>query len=304
MNVFLTGATGYIGAAVADDLEEKGHRVRPLVHRLEKVTEQRARGRAVVEGSLRDPLVLENAARRADAVIHTASTNGPDAGETDLLAVRAILAGLYGTGKLFIYTSGCWVYGNTGETSVDETSPVAPAALVAWRVPVENEILAAARERNVRAVIIRPTIVYGRGGGIPGMLVAGGRRDGIVRHVGPSSTRWSFVHVEDLADLYVRALERAPAGTILTAASDEKLSVGDVARAASDAAGIPGHVAEWPLERARESMGPFADALALTQTVTAPMARLLLGWAPKGPSVLEDLRRGSYRPGRAEKLIA
>ncbi|WP_394842038.1 NAD-dependent epimerase/dehydratase family protein [Pendulispora brunnea] len=304
MNVFLTGGTGYIGGAVAGELERAGHRVRPLVHRPEKVSEQGALGREVVEGSLHDPVLLETAARRADAVIHTASTNGPDAGEVDLLAVRAILAGLNGTGKLFIYTSGSWVYGNTGEAMVDETSPLAPAALVAWRVPVEDEILAAARERNVRAVVIRPTIVYGRGGGIPGLLVANGRRDGIVRHVGPSTTRWSLVHVDDLASLYVRALERAPAGIVLTAASDERLSVGDIARAASEAAGYPGRVAEWPLERARESMGPFADALALTQRVASPKARLLLGWAPKGPSLLEDLLRGSYRTRGPEKLIA
>ena len=75
------------------------------------------------------------------------------------------------------------------------------------------------------------------------------------------------MHVDDLADLYRLAPERAPAD---------------------------GRTVAWPLQEARQKLGACADALVLDQQATGRRAQELLGWRPLRPAVLEDIERGSY----------
>jgi nucleoside-diphosphate-sugar epimerase len=293
MRVLLTGATGYIGSAVAEALQRAGHEVVGLARSDASAERLQARGISMRRGDLKEPQSLTEAARDAEAVVHTALTNDADAPEADRATVEAILQALEGTGKPFIYTSGIWVYGNTGEAAADEERPLDPTPLVAWRPANEQLVLDAAR-RGVRAIVIRPAIVYGRGGGIPASLVQAAREKATVRFVGEGSNRWPQVHVDDLADLYVRALERAPAATLLNASSGPSVRVREVAEAASRAGGAAGRTESWPLEEARRTLGPYADALALDQQVSGEKAMKLLGWTPRANSMIEDLEHGSY----------
>jgi nucleoside-diphosphate-sugar epimerase len=137
-------------------------------------------------------------------------------------------------------------------------------------------------------------MVYGRGGGIPAGFVESARKDGAARYVGSGTNRWAFVHVDDLADLYLLALERAPAGSLLLGVAGPSHSVREVAAAASRGAGAGGRTAAWPLEDARQKLGAYADALVLDQQASGRRAEELLGWKPHRPDVLEDLERGSY----------
>jgi nucleoside-diphosphate-sugar epimerase len=100
--------------------------------------------------------------------------------------------------------------------------------------------------------------------------------------------------VDDLADLYLLALEKAPPGTLLLGVSGRPYRVRDVATAASRGAGANGRTAAWPLEEARAKLGLYADALALDQQASGKRAQELLGWRPYRPTVLEDLEHGSY----------
>lgn len=287
MRVFMTGATGYVGMPVVQALRAAGHDVIGLARSDEAAATLEASGCAVVRGSLTDLDVLAEAARSADAVIHLGATGGADQAEVDTAAVDALLDALAGSGTPFIYTSGVWVLGATGDDVADEDAPVRPAALVAWRAEVERTVVDAAA-RGIRSVVLRPGVVYGRGGGTPGTWIASGRRKGIVRYVGDGTQRWPFVHVDDLAELYVLALA-APAGTVLNAAGPS-LPVRQAAEAAAEATGA--RTEAWPLEDARARLGAYADALALDQQIGAERARAL-GWRPSGPSVLEELRGGS-----------
>ncbi|MGH9379958.1 MAG: SDR family oxidoreductase [Thermoanaerobaculia bacterium] len=290
MKVFLTGATGYIGSAVAERLESGGHEVVGLARSRESAEALESRGFGALRASLTDDKALREAARAADGVIHAAATGGPDQAETDTRAVGTLLEALEGSGKPLVYTSGVWVLGDTGDAVADEETPSKAAELVSWRPAVEERVLAA----DLRGVVIRPAVVYGRGGGIPALFVNWGRKRGAVPTIGDGSQRWPAVHVDDLADLYVRALEEAPAGTRLHAADGSAHTLREIAEAASHAAGVPGKVEPWPLESAREKLGAFADALALDQRMSADRARTLLGWQPSRPDILKDLSQGSY----------
>jgi len=295
MRVFLTGATGYIGTAVAERLRAAGHEVEGLA-RTDAAGQKLLRaGVHPVRGDFGDLARLAGAAPAGDGVIslptpYDATVDGP--------AVAAMLDALAGSGKPFIYTSGIWSHGDTGGRVVDETTAANPAPLVAWRQAVEDRVLAAAK-RNVRSIVIRPAIVYGRGGGIPAGFADSARTEGAARFVGTGENRWPFVHVDDLADLYLAALERAPAGTLLLATTGPSVAVREVAEAASRGAGAGGRTAATPLAEARQSMGPYADALALDQQASGRRAEELLGWRPYRPGVLEEMEHGSYAAAAA-----
>lgn len=294
MKVFVTGATGYIGAAVAEALAEKGHGVAGLARSDGSARTLEDAGHAAVRGDLRSPESLVEPARNADAVIHVAHTGDEDAGAVDRDAVDTLLDAVEGTAKPFVYTSGCWVLGDTGEEVADEEHERDPVDLVRWRGELEPRVLDASG-RDIAAVVVRPAIVYGRGGGIPAMLVEEASRRGSVRVVGDGLQEWPMVHVDDLADLYVRALEAAESGTLYNAASGPSYRARDVAVAAALAAGTDAAVEEWPLEDARREMGGFAVALALSQRLSGRKAREELGWSPEAPTLIEELLTGSYR---------
>jgi len=290
LKIFLTGATGYIGGAIADAAIAAGHPLVGLARSDDAARKLSDKGITAHRGDLTSPATLAAAARSAEAVIHTGTTND---GALDREAVRAMLAAVDGSGKPFIYTSGVWVLGDTRGRVVDETAQLNPLPKVAWRPGVEQMVLDAARQ-NVRSIVIRPGVVYGQGGGIPAELVQSARETGAARYVGTGENHWPMIHLADLADLYLRALENAPAGTLLHAADDTRLRVKEIAEAASIGAGAGGRTISWPLEDARKTLGAYADALVLDQQVSAEKARVTLGWAPKEPSVIDDLKSGSY----------
>jgi nucleoside-diphosphate-sugar epimerase len=290
MQVFLTGATGYIGTAVADRLRAAGHNLTGLARSDAASDRMSAAGIQPLSGDFSEPKTIGSAARSADGVISLATTYDP---AVDGPAIDAILDALAGSNKPFVYTSGIWSHGDTGDVVVDETSPPKPAALVQWRQAVEDRVRAGAK-RGIRTVVIRPAIVYGRGGGIPAGFVDSARKEGAARYVGSGENRWPFVHVDDLADLYLLALERAPAGSLLLGVSGPSHPVRDVAAAASRGAGAGGRTKGWPLEEARKTLGAYADALVLDQQASGRRAQETLGWKPSRPDVLEDVERGSY----------
>jgi nucleoside-diphosphate-sugar epimerase len=126
------------------------------------------------------------------------------------------------------------------------------------------------------------------------MLVQSARQHGAARFIGTGENHWTLVHVDDLADVYVRALAEASAGSTFIAAADPPFLVRELADAASRWAGAAGKTEAWPLGEARQALGPFVDALVLDQRLSGARARRVLGWTPHGPSVLADLEHGSY----------
>lgn len=293
MKVLLLGATGYVGSAAADHLTRHGHTVVELAR---GTTGQPGHGRERRTGDLADPGSLTRAVTPdIDAVVHAATPTG-DA-TTDAAAVKALLAPLRGTGRGFVYTSGVWVLGATGPVAAGEDAATDPLPIVGYRPAIEQQVLAAAHD-GVRATVIRPGIVHGRGGGIPALLVKLAREQGTPVFVadGDEPVHWPMVHVDDLADLYTTVLDRAPAGTIWHGVTEPAVPVRDLAHAAGRAAGVLAAPRAWPISAAREALGEaFADALALDQRVSGEAARERLGWRPRRAGAVADLVTGSYR---------
>lgn len=285
MDIFITGGSGYIGESLIAALRIAGHSVTALSRSEASDVTLRERSAAPVRGTLDDLEVLQAAAAVADGVIHLAQASGDDPAAVDQAAAEAMIAGV-GDGP-YVHTGGTWVYGTT-EGVADETAPWAAPALVAWRERSERAILATAA-RGARPVLVVPGLVYGDGRGLIEAFLGAPTRDGEpARFIGDGTNRVALVHRDDLADLYVRALD-APAGSTYVGVGPGTPTGREIAEALAQSAGRPGDVASISLADARHAMGPIAEAFALDQRLTSAKARRELGWAPRHEDALSEL---------------
>jgi nucleoside-diphosphate-sugar epimerase len=296
MRVLVTGATGLIGGAVARRFAAAGHDVVGLARSEASAAKLAGMGYQTAYGDLEDTGSITNAVQSVDAVVHAASPNDQNSAAYDEAATRAIIDALRGTSKRFLYTSGCFLYGATGDTPATEDSPLDPLELVRFRQALEAEMLAAVDD-GVHGIILRPAWVYGNHAWTTMMMYGSAQEHGAARYVGNGQNRWTCVHVDDLADLYLLALLKAPAASIFNGAHGAAIPLIDIARAASESAGAEGRVSAWPLDEARQSLGGFADAIACDQLVSGERAKRELGWRPSRHSILHELR--SYAPPAA-----
>lgn len=294
MNVLVTGATGYLGRAICRALLADGCAVSGTARSDEGREKLEGMGCGVVHAELDDPAGLGRVAGEFEAVVHAAASGSADRAAVDRAAVEAMLETLAASAGAFIYTSGTWVIGDTGEAVASEKWPVRPLPVNAWQMEVEALVLEA-RGGGARTAVVRPATVHGAGGGSLAGFMAQARKRGAPRVVGSGHQQWPTVHLDDLGDLYARVLRGIDAGGVFHAASGCSYPVRDLALAASIAAGGQPRIEEWPLDEARARMGPIADALALSQRVEATRSRSVLGWVTRGPTALEDLLAGSYR---------
>src|SRR5947207_15481977 len=169
MRVFLTGGTGYLGSAVLDALVRHGHHVEALVRNSEGAARVQARGGHPILGDLSNAASWRDGAAAADGTIHVAVDYSAKQREVDAAAIEGLTTLPARPGRFLIYTSGIWVLGPAPEP-VDETAPVNPIELVAWRPAHERRVLDAAAS-SVRAVVVRPGVVYGGSRGIVGALL-------------------------------------------------------------------------------------------------------------------------------------
>jgi nucleoside-diphosphate-sugar epimerase len=294
MRVFVTGASGYIGTVVCENLRKAGHQVTGAARSAETESLLKARGDLAVSASLEDPRLLAAAAAKADAVIHAAGRIAePDSAALDRGAVMAMLDAIAGSGKPFIYTSGVWVFGDTRGRMLGEMGALYPPALVAWRPAVENLVLEA-QGRGVSSMVLRPGMVYGRKGGAPAGFFRQAREEGVVRFVGSGEQHWSAVHTDDLAELYRLAIHSPAAGELFIACGGMPQPVRKIALAVAKVCDIEGKVESIPVEAARERMGPIADCLAMDVKAGSTKAARFFGWTVRRPSIFDEIFSGSY----------
>ncbi|SFR04383.1 Nucleoside-diphosphate-sugar epimerase [Lentzea waywayandensis] len=285
MKVFITGASGYIGKATVAALLRHGHAVEALARTDTSAAAVRETGATPVSGDLSDLDALTAAAGRADAVIHLAQA---DSAEADLAAATAMQDGV-GAGT-YVHTGGTWVYGDT-DGIADEDAAWNPPALVAWRQEVEEKVLSRAASSG-RPVVIRPGLLYGGENRLIDIFFTRpGKESGAIPYLGDGTNHWSLVHVDDLAELYVAALN-ARAGAVYVGVGGVDPTTYEIATAISRGAGLEGKTVALPLDEARARMGPIADAFALDQRFTPARAQAELGWTPRHTDPLATFAQG------------
>ncbi len=292
MNVALTGATGFIGSHVLEELHKHGHEVTALVRDDAQADIVATRGATPTVVDLYDRPAVVSALRTADGAVHTASPGDATSADLDSAVVDAAIDAFAGTGKPYLHISGVWIYGTN--PAISEESPFNPPAMVAWRQPIERRVLDAT---DMRGVVIVSSVAYGDGGGgIPGLLLGSPRDDaGNLIMLGTGQQHWSTVHVADLADFFRRVVEHDSARGYYVIGDGVNSTVAELTEAAAVAAGAPGAVPGSD-EEARARLGEyFADVLLLDQSTTAAKARTELDWAPSHPGLVDEFRHGSYR---------
>jgi nucleoside-diphosphate-sugar epimerase len=295
MRVFITGASGWIGSAVTDELLANGHEVVGLARSDESAAALEAKGATAHRGSLDDLDSLAAGAAATDGVIHLAFKHDFDdyvnAGRSEHAAVRRMLDAIEGSGRPFLIASGL-ASGVTGRPlTEDDPSPFHGAD--SMRGGSENLALGYA-ERGVRPVALRfaPT-VHGTGDhGFTAMLAKVAKNRGAAGYVGDGSTRWAAVHRSDAARLVRLALEKAPAGSRMHAVAEEGIPSRDIAAALGAYLGLP-TVSVAP-DRADEHFDWIGRFFAMDITATTARTRQLLDWTPTGPTLLDDIAAGAY----------
>ncbi|WP_437276415.1 SDR family oxidoreductase [Sorangium sp. So ce375] len=292
MRVFVTGASGFIGSAVVPELLGAGHQVIGLARSEDSARALATAGAEVQRGSLDDLDSLRAGAARSDGVIHLAFIHDfsqyQAAAQADTRAIETLGAALAGSHRPLVIASG--LLGLAPGRPVLETD----AAPAGWPRGRSEEVMLALAARGVRTSIVRlPPSVHGKGdhGFVP-HLIAIAREKGVAAYIGDGANRWPAVHRLDAAQLFRRALERAPAGTRLHAVADEGVPTRDIASVIGRRLGVP-VVAKSPGE-AGDHFGFMARLIALDAPSSSALTRDQLGWSPVGPGLLADIDSEHY----------
>ena len=287
MNVFITGATGYIGFNVAMAYRRAGHAVWGLTRSEQKAQLLARHEIRPVVGRMQEAARWASTAKNCSVLIHAAVDYQADTFALDLQTVEFLLsvARQGPQPKTLIYTSGVWVYGNTRGALVDETTPLDPPKLVARRPAAEQMVLDAA---GVRGLVLRPGCVYGYQGGLTGMWFAAAVKEKALTAVGDGGNRWTVVHADDLADAYLRAGESGLHGEVFNITDHSRWSVGEMLNAVARVTAYTGKTTFIPVAEASKTMGDFAECLALDQHADSRKAVRLLGWQPKHGGFVDD----------------
>lgn len=296
MRVFVTGATGFVGSAVVNELLSAGHQVLGLARSEENAAKLAASGADVHRGDLQDLDSLKAGATATDATIHCAFIHDfakfAENGQIDKRAIEAMGDALEGTNKPFIVTSGTGLIAPGVVVTEDmrrEASPHVPR--------VSEQAGLAYASRGVRAMAMRLPQVHGKEGkaGLISYLVESARRKGVAAYTGDGSYRWSAAHVLDVARVYRLALEKGTADSIYHAVGEEGVSMLQVTEIIARAVGVP--LVSIKKEEAGDYFGPLAMFAGLDMPASSVLTQQRLGWKPTEIGLIADIGRPGYFAG-------
>jgi len=294
MRIFITGATGFVGTAVVQELINAGHQVLGLARSDAAAAALKTAGAEVHRGDLEDLDSLRSGAAVSDAVIHTGFIHDfsrfAEVCEVDKLAINAITEVLEGSDRPFIITSGTALV-SPGTLATEDIIPSFHPAF-----PRASEQAAdAAVALGVRAAVVRLSpSVHGEGdlqGFVP-ILINIAREKGVSAYIGEGQNRWNAVHRLDAAQLYKLAVENATPGARFHAVAEQAITFREIAEAIGKGLNIP--VVSKSAEEADEHFGWFARFATIDCPASSKMTQKRLNWHPVKPTLLTDLEKGIY----------
>ncbi|OZM81709.1 SDR family oxidoreductase [Pseudonocardia sp. MH-G8] len=295
MRVFVTGASGWIGSAVTDELLTHGHEVVGLARSDTSAAALEAKGAGAHRGSLDDLDSLASATEAADAVIHLAFKHDfsdyAGAGRTEHAAVQRMLDTLKGSDRPFLLASG--LAGGVPGRPLTEDDTVPHHGPDSMRGGSENLALSYA-ELGVRPVALRfAATVHGMGDpGFTAVLTRIAAEHGVAGYIGDGTNCWPAVHRSDAARMVRLALDKAPAGSRMHAAGEDALPTRDIAAAIGSYLGLP--TASVAPEDAAAHFGWISGFFGMDAATTHARTQEVLGWTPTGPTLFEDIAAGAY----------
>ncbi|HTM57785.1 MAG TPA: NAD-dependent epimerase/dehydratase family protein [Candidatus Udaeobacter sp.] len=284
LRVFVTGATGYLGGAIAQRLARAGHDVFGMTRNTERGAPLAAAGIQPVFGDLDQPDSFIATLKNCDAAVHAAIDDGAAAVRDQQALETFRHAAEDGRLRRLLYTSGIWVHGDTEGRLIDESSPIAPLELVRWRAAHEDVAVDLAAY-DVVTTILRPAIVYGESRGMIGAMFAEAQRQRTVTYAGDGHQHWPLCHRDDVAEGYALALEHG-GGERFLLGDESRHTLREIAEAIARVSGAEAR--PTARERVLEEQGAFGEALLCDQTVSALKARRDLGWVPRHASLVAE----------------
>lgn len=292
MRVFITGATGFIGSVVVQDLIKAGHQVLGLSRSAAGDQALAAAGAQALRGHLEDLDSLRAGAAQAEGVIHTAFihdfANFKENCEIDQRAIAALGDVLAGSQRPLVTTGGLFL--TPGRlTTEDDAAPPGPR----MTPRVSEEATLALAPRGVRATVMRLPQVHDRARqGLVSYLIALAREKGVSAYVGAGLNRWPAVHLRDAAPLYRLALEKGTAGATYHAVGEEGVPLRQIAEAIGRGLKIP--VVSLAAEDAAGHFGWLAHFAAMDGSASSALTQQRLQWRLTGqPGLIADLDRAT-----------
>jgi nucleoside-diphosphate-sugar epimerase len=294
MRIFLTGATGFIGATVVPELIKAGHQVIGMTRSDAGAQALIDAGVEVHRGTLEEPDTLRSGAEKADAVIHTAFdhdfTRFIENCEKDNRAIAALGSALAGSDRPLVITSGTGM--GSGEHGEPATEDVFNTSHPNPRIASElagNALL----EAGINVSVVRlPQVHNPYKQGLISPLVAIARERGVSAYVGEGRNRWPACHVSDVALLYRLAIEKREPGARYHAVAEEGVSSREIAEALGRGLKLP-TVSISPDEAAAHFgwMGMF---VGLDMPASSAKTQVRLNWHPTGPTLITDLNEARF----------
>ena len=289
MRVFVTGATGFIGTELVEELIDAGHQVRGLTRSDSGAEQLTAAGAEAHRGDLEDLDSLRSGVTGMDAVVNLAFDHDmskfAENAENEIKAIEA-MGSVLEPGKLLLVTSGVAIT-NGGPGHVrKETDP----AVESPEIPRKPEQTAkAVAERGVHVGVVRnPQVHDTHKQGLVIYLIQIARVKGVSAYVEDGANRWAAAPLKDVAHLFRLAVEKTgPGVTTYHAVQEEGVPLRDIAEAIGKGLKVP--VVSIPPEKAAEHFGMFGHFAMMDIRASSEWTRKALGWEPNGPGLIEDL---------------
>jgi nucleoside-diphosphate-sugar epimerase len=293
MRVFITGATGFIGSAVVQELVGAGHQVIGLARSHAGARSLVDAGAQVQTGDLNNLESLCSGAAASDAVMHLAFIHDfskfKENCEIDRAAIEALGGVLAGSDRPLIVTSGLALLAH-GRAATEDDPPVP----ISDAYPRASEHTAAAlQKRGVQAMVVRlPQVHDATKQGLVTSAIHIAREKGVAAYIGEGRNRWAAVHRLDAARLYRLALEKGHAGARYHAVAEEGVPAREIAEAIGRGLNLP--VTSVAPEQAPAHFGWLAAFAGLDLVGSSVKTQNQLGWNPTGPGLLSDLKSMNF----------